>query len=318
MSRGESELYSRLITHSVVSLMSLHPWLPSLQTLFDLWTTERSDSTSLLLALVVYLASCSIPRSTFMLRKTLSRYISAWRDRVSAALPSSLSALQAMELLSSHAPLGALPWDSINYRTMLVAQGQVAGASAILVSADSPVPTPAPDGDVDRLWHSDATWLWLSLIMTEARIALEADEQYVSTPSRLAVAGALARRFVCQDLHYLWTMRTDEAGLARLLGKLSICDGLLRVELAHECLKRIRSALEALLWNPIYDMVSEIEQVFQYDEERQNSIAADYDAVAGEFAGETVAQCFRKASHQSLPPSSYCRDRDLSSGSFTV
>ena len=271
---------------SVLSLKTYHPWLSTLDEQFQKYDAKScTDPATLLLALVIYLASTSIPAQTHQLRSTLTSLIGSLRDSLLLHIPSSLAAIQALELLSLHAPLGALPWEQVHFHNLSVGRGQLSTALAIQQSLGSQAFSFRPDVDPFVHWEYREFWLWMSLVADQARVVLEDEVQELRTPPELADAKLLAERILASGSLHLWSDATSDSDCADLVGRLGVCHRIIRLSLVHETLKAYRSALEGLASDAFYNLVGDVTRLMNEFEVKQRTIEAQYDRIAG---GSTV------------------------------
>ncbi|WVR08187.1 hypothetical protein IAU60_005233 [Kwoniella sp. DSM 27419] len=239
--------------------------------MFSAYEEAPNSPIALLLATVVYVCTLSLPPDTFgqNLRSTLQPYILHLRNQLLLHQPRSFPALQALELCAVHLPLGTLPLQQTNLRTLAVARGQMNAAiqlmSALQFSSLVEQVITGP-GMVFAFECSDI-WLWLGLVADQAAITLE--DLAPQRPDDLYRARSIADEFTdYAERSNLWQdgiRRTDVAGL---VGRLTVCDKLARLDEVHTTTQRIRGALEASATNPHFDPVREIINEFERYEKR--------------------------------------------------
>ena len=181
--------------------------------------------------------------------------------------------------------LGTLPWELVDYGSLSVSRGQLGSASAIQSALGSPLFRPQPGVDPLVVFETPDTWLWLSLVAADARMALEDDPQYLKFPEKLAEAKELVSTFLQNDSAHFWNSGNSSGGesdTAILIGKLSVCDRVMRLGLAHEISRGLRGALEALVSEPFYDYLQEISRLLDVFVVQQDIIQSQYDVTACE------------------------------------
>ena len=212
------------------------------------------------------------------MRNTLTPYIVAGRDTHLLQLPLSFHAIQALELLSVHAPLGVLPLQTANPLTLAVGRGQINAATRISESIAFPmVMKRILQEGVARSFEMTDTWLWLSLCAAEANIALE--DESTKRPASLTAARDLAEALMASESHELWQRSLDTRDAVEVLGRLALCDRLARLGRVHDALGRMNSAMEVATQEPNLDLVESLVEELKYYLGRVEAIDMRYDAL---------------------------------------
>ncbi|ORY34858.1 hypothetical protein BCR39DRAFT_585803 [Naematelia encephala] len=275
----DSRMRTRL-EPGVSQLRICHPYLESLPDLFSAYMRSPSQSTALLLALVIYLASLPLPADTAVtnLRVKLASYVTSLRDRALLNLEATFPALQAFEMLSFHAPLGVLPLQLANPRTLALARGYTCSANGMAkcLQFEKLVKHLIECGKGES-WESTEIWLWMCLTADEARIALE-DENPKKLASLLE-ARSLADSYLHPD-HQIFWQHSLERDPAEAVGKLTVCDRLGRLCEVHDALWRLRRALESAAQpGTHFDLVELIVEELKYFVNRTEILDNSYEAV---------------------------------------
>ena len=239
-------------------MRTFHPWLDSLPTLFDRYNADPSPSSDLLLSTVLHLASSSLPFATEAeaLRRRLTPRILGLRDEIVVSLPRSLAALQALVLLSIHAPFGHLAFQSVDLGTLTVARGQ--GACALSLATAMQIP-----GMVKHLMSADVNsgtafndphlWLWSDLSVSQAALAFE--DEISEKPTCLSSVQEIADTFLSLDRIQLWRQAIEHNPVSIVVGRLAICDRIARLSAVHDSFGRLRQSLLASATEFGFDMV---------------------------------------------------------------
>ncbi len=263
-------------------LRTFHPYLEPLHFLFEAYLSSPSSSSTLLLSVVLYLASLSLPpdQAATNLRTTLTPYIISLRDTIMLQLPESFLALKALDLLLTHAPLGALPLQLINPRLIGVAAGQSLAATHISESLAFPMLFKQINrGHCIGAWDSTDVWLYISLRAAEASIALEAE--VTKRPAGLSEARDLAEAMMAAENADTWRRGLEVRDPAEALGKLAVCDRLARLGQVHDGIARIRGAMDAAAAEPNLDLVEAVVEELKYHSGRLEAIDSRFDALLG-------------------------------------
>ena len=275
-------------THiSVARLRTFHPYLETLPFLFSNHAADGTTSSALLLSLVIYLATLALPNDDelFNIRATLTPYIVFLRDSMLLSLPQSFIAIQALNLLCVHAPLGVLPVQMTNPRSLAVARGQVFAASQIgaglkfssMVRHMTQVSRLHGGSDHMR-WEMADNWLYLSTCVAEAALALE--EEVVKRPESLPEARELIEDFwASNNVAGIWSTGLHVLSPPELVGRLALCDRIARLsEIIDSCL-RIRTNLDTAACEPAFDIVRAIGEELKYLTERLDAIDTKHDSI---------------------------------------
>ncbi|WWC65953.1 uncharacterized protein I303_108575 [Kwoniella dejecticola CBS 10117] len=263
-------------------LKTYHPHLETLEDIYKRYDETPDAPTKLLLSLVIYLVSLSLPAEEQIqhVRTTLTPYISHLRDRALLYQTRSFIALQAFELLSVHAPLGILPLEATSLKDLGVARG-IGVASRYLMGIlefekliDQVMNGPGP---VFAFECADF-WLWAALIADQTAMTFE--DLKPIRPIDLSQARTITEDFMNYDERSrLWLDGLNRGDAAILVGRLSVCDRLARVEEVLDTMHRLRVALDISVGNTTFDPVREILNEFENFERRMEAIDARHDTI---------------------------------------
>lgn len=272
----------------MLRLQALHPYLDPLAAHFDRYATDASNCNSLLLSLVIYLASLALPTSDELttLRTTLQPHIITLRDEILLTLPESFTALQCLDLLAVHAPLGVLPVQLANPRSLAVARGQIQAAChtsetlKFLTMLRHMRQVSRYKGAVGHQAVDEADyWLWISLVANTAGLVLE--DESIKKPTHLQEAREYVDEYWGDDWHEIWSAGLHLFSPAQLIGRLSACDRVIRLTEVIDSALRIRGSLDAAATEPNYDLVGSTIEELKYLTERLDAIDARHDAIMG-------------------------------------
>ena len=262
---------------SVAQLQTFHPWLEPLDVLFADNSAYTDSSYKLLILAVVYVATVSIPADPdgVEFRSATATLIDVLRDDMLIQLPKTVHAAQALELLSSHSPLGVIPLQPSNPRTLAVARGQASSAQAILSVLGYPTLIRNVTGydTVSVGFNVDEVWTWLTVCADEAQMALEAEN--IVRPASLDQALDLAGKYLSPDRMKLWQD-------GRHVGRLAVCDRVCRLATVHEGYASMRGALDIAAGDPNFDLVGSINQQLQDLAGKFEGIDQRHDAIMSE------------------------------------
>jgi hypothetical protein len=263
-------------------LRTFHPHLQRLPDLFSLNREYPGDiSIQLLLASSAYVALQSLPHDNEAraLRDDLAPSVSRLQSLVLAQQPTSFYAIQALEVLTLQAPFApALPFQLSDPKTVAPARGLVGVARNISEQLGF---NTMVNSRVER-WGNPDYWLWLGLRIGEAQIALE--DERPRKPVLLADSRLSSAAMVNPDSQPLWTSPLSMEDPAELLGKLTICDRLARLDELHDCLGRFHNALENSSNVVNFDGATAIVEELQYYSRRMAAIDQRHDDVLGTLA----------------------------------
>ena len=277
-----------MVNDSVARLRTLHPYLETLPFLFANYTSDPCPSSALLLAVVIYISTLALPLEDELnqLRDTLTPFIIALRDSILLQIPRSFLAIQALEILSVHAPLGVLPVQLISPRTLGVARGQVSTAVSISTAVNFPKLTrhltSVSQIGGPSIWNESDVWLWLSLCLAEGSMTLE--DETSRKPASFAEAHEMVEEFWSPEFRSTWQTTIGAVGGAELISRLSVCDRISRVSEVLDSLARVRNGLETAAVDPTFDIVGATAEELKYVTERMNSIDTKHDAILGKLS----------------------------------
>jgi len=254
--------------------------------LFNNYTSDPSTPATLLLSLVLYLSSLALPTDEALssLRSTLTPLITVLRDDVLLSLPQSFIAIQALDILAVHAPLGILPAQKTNPRALAVARGQIAAAMQIAAALNfsAMVRSLTHVSRIEGLqghmaWETTDNWLWLAMCVNEAAICLE--DVQTKKPESLAEARGMVDEFWRDDYSEVWSVGLHVLSPPELVGRLAICDRIARLSEVIDSAVRLRSALDSAAMDPSLDIVEALVGEMKYLTERLDGIDAKHDAI---------------------------------------
>ena len=253
-------------------LLILHPYLPSLQSLVDTHSTSPSIENTLLLYLVVFLAALYAQSSPNIqqLRQILPSHIYTLREQVILQMPTTLPTLWALQLSYLFAPFGILPSQISQHPTHLdrlrgqeVAMRFISDKLGILTNTF----TLATLYGVESAFDSAELWTWFYQCAFESSQELE--EEHPSMPLHLPDAHAHARSFLDATNERLWAMGLlDETKKVRTLGKLAICEKVVRAWIILEGITTMYKILDDIAGGGGEDMLQEFVRASDMANER--------------------------------------------------
>ena len=276
---------------SVNRIRIFHPYVESLTSLYQTYEAERSPSTALLLSTVIYLASMAAPQPVpeiftplRALRHKITPYLLFLRDNVLLTLPQSFHAVQALEMMATHGPLGVMPTQLVNPRLLAVARGQVAAAVHIsgllryisLVRQSLRVARYNGWRLIDSVETSDL-WLWLDVVVSQARLTL--DDETVERPEHLPEARNVVNELFAGDYQEMWRSALQNVDPTELLGRLAVSERIIRLSEVIDCIIRIRGAFEAACADWSYDVVGVISEELRYISQRLDDLDVKHDSI---------------------------------------
>ncbi|WWD20195.1 hypothetical protein CI109_104671 [Kwoniella shandongensis] len=261
----DDQLVARL-QPGFAQLQVYHPHLEPIPVMLDMYNSSPEPTLSLLIAMVVYISTIALPAdaTTQNIRKVLTPFITGRRNDLLLQLPNTFFALASLELLATHSPFGVLPLQMTNLHTLAVAKGYVPTASLIStrLSFVHMIEKLVTGPRIGYAFKCSDTWLWLSLIATEAAATLEDNDPI--KPLHLAQARQLADTFCDMSVHGdLWQDSIGREDASVLVGRLAVSDKLARLEELLDALARVRESLETSSRDPMYDPVRGITMEFE-------------------------------------------------------
>ncbi|WVQ96117.1 hypothetical protein IAU59_003219 [Kwoniella sp. CBS 9459] len=276
-------------------LKTYHPHLETLPAMFDTYNAPGNQhgnpAIALLLATVVYLSSLSLPAddddAIQDLRASLTPYIGHLRDRILLRLPRSFPALQALDLLAIHCPLGILPHQHANLRTLAVARGQTVTIGHLMeaVQFNELVDTVLAGPGPAFAFECTDVWLWFGLVADRATVALE--DLHPTRPDDLYKARRIVAEFsddYAERSSEFWQDGIRRGDYAALVGRLGICDKIARLDDVLSTLQRIKGALDTSSTDPTFDPVREIVGEFEGYDKRMEEIDRKHDLIMQHLA----------------------------------
>jgi hypothetical protein len=262
-------------------LKIFHPYLDPFSTLLG-YTTSTAPDELLLISTVIYLCSLTLPAEPTItnIRNALTPFIILLRDRVLVQLPTSFHAVQALELLSIHAPLGILPLQLTDPRSIAMARGQHVALAGIATKLNfSAFFKNILRGIPRDPWDQADCWLWLCVCCLDASVALE--DEGIRRPASLQDARGLVENFLDPSSEHHWRMALESIDVSEVLGRLAVCDRLARLAEVHDSLERLRQALETAAQEPLFDAVEAITEELKYSFQRIEALDQRHDVILG-------------------------------------
>ena len=247
------------ISFSSIQLRTYHPHLRSLADMYSDYERDHDSANTLLLSLVVYLSTLSLPSSPDIIdiRNTLIPAINYLQRDLSIFNPSSLQARQAIELLALHCPLGVFPTEGAGCTPIDLHEFSSLSVSEQYLNHQ---PVARLDGQMSQLDEQEA-WLWLGLVATKATAAMEDDDN--TAVESLKLAGTLASQYLDASMNTIMAQDADLDTMAVNMGKLALCDRILRLVIAHDTLARLHQQLVTLAENPFFEIFPSIGGVLE-------------------------------------------------------
>jgi hypothetical protein len=262
-------------------LRSYHPHLETLPRMLHLYAESNNPCLSLLFATSLYLSTLALPSDDRIrsLRTALAPYIYHLRDTVLLHLTPNFQALQGLDLLILHAPLGVLPLQLADPRHLAVARGQVNAIKVIAESLSFDVLfRTVIQGGLSYAFNQSDIWLYLGMVAMQGEMALQ--DETCNKPAALVDARHIAEGFLADT--QLWHAALD---VPEVIGKLSVCDRLIRLDDVHNTLMRIQQALEGARSGK--DMVSDIVYEFEQHCSQTKALTERHDALLSLY-GTTI------------------------------
>jgi hypothetical protein len=276
-----SGMRGRLAT-AFTQLRTLHPHLQPLSDLFSLHREMPDDiAVQLLLAASVYVSLQALPWDSDArnVQDDLAPFVAHLTNLVLAQHPTSFHAIQALEVLALHAPLTpALPFQLADTRTVAPARGLISAARNISEQLNF---NAFVNSRVER-WPNPDYWLWLGLRVVESQAALE--DERARKPALLAESRLSSAAMINPDSEALWLSPLSRDDPAELLGKLTICDRLARLDELHDCLGRLRGALDNAANIVNFKAATAVVDELQYYAYRMAAVDARHDDVLAMLA----------------------------------
>jgi hypothetical protein len=263
-------------------LCTYHPYLDPLHVIFDKFSPSPAPEDQLLLCIIVYLCTLVLgpTPAVLSLRSFLRPRITFFRNRVLLTAPVSFIAIQALDLLGLHAPLGVVPLQLADPRSISVARGQVTLLSAISSQLKFPMFFKGiASKEAEGLWNQTDCLLFLSITALEAGIALE--DEYPKPPAALAEVRQISMTYLDESKEYLWRSGRDSIGSASLLGRLGLFDRLCRLGEVLESLGRLRVTLESAAKDTTFNPVDAISDEFAFFATKMEACDTRHDSTLG-------------------------------------
>ncbi|WWC92926.1 uncharacterized protein L201_007889 [Kwoniella dendrophila CBS 6074] len=272
------------LQHGFTQLKTFHPHLDTFDQVYTTYNNSPDFAVSLLLSVLLYLSSLSLQSDEPVqhLRTTLTPYISYLRDRVLLQLTRSFAALQALDLLSVHAPLGVLPLQPTSLKDLAVARGMTLSGKCLMETLEFSRLIDQIMIGPGLVFAFECTdfWLWCSLIADQASITFEDFEPL--KPSKLNEARRITENIMnYKERSDVWQDGISQGDIAVLVGRLSICDKLARFEEMLDTMSRIRGTLDISSRNSNFDPVRAILNEFESFERRMEDVDRRHDTIMG-------------------------------------
>ncbi|OWZ43840.1 hypothetical protein C356_03405 [Cryptococcus neoformans c45] len=283
------EAMTARLAPGVSQLMTYHPHLDDLPTMFNEYRRNPEPTIALLIATVAYLASSVLPPDSTIihLRNELTPFIYQRRDFLLLHHPHTFFALQVLELFITHCPFGILPIQPANLQTLGVAKGVTAAAKDISsqLNFDKLIHQILAGPGLRHSFHCGDTWLWLALNAAEAAAMLE--ESNPQKPIQLAEARRITESFFkfTDEGACLWQERLGRAEITVLVGRLALCDKIARLEEVLDGMARIRGVLEHSASDPTVDPVRRILAEFEEYTKKTDEIDRRHEAMISMMQG---------------------------------
>jgi hypothetical protein len=264
-----------------VKLRTYHPHLVPLSNLLSSTDEAAGLSRPLLISVSVYLSTLVLaPSIGQRLREVLTPYIYALRDAVLLQVPQSFTTLQALELLAVHAPFGVLPLNSTRLSSLVLSRGTIASAVAVSteVNAGAMIRSLLRLGNI-HTWMATDTWTYLSMCAAEAAYKLE--DEIARAPANLADARNLAEMFYDPEDLEIWRNGVGITDEADFVGRLHVCDKLLRTAEVLDSLSRSRAILDNAAKDVNFEATEAMEVEFKYAFARLEDLDRKHDAIYG-------------------------------------
>jgi hypothetical protein len=290
-----------------VKLRTYHPHLVPLGNLVSATDEAAGLSRPLLISVSVYLSTLVLAPSVGQrLREVLTPYIYSLRDAVLQQLPQSFTTLQALELLAVHAPFGVLPLDSTRLSSLVLNRGTIASALSVSmeVGAAAMIRSYSRLGNL-QTWMATDTWTYLSSCAVEAAYKLE--DEIARAPASLADARNLVEMFYDLEDLEIWRNGVGIVDEADFVGRLHVCDKLLRTAEVLDSLSRSRAILDNAAKDINFDATEAMEVEFKYAFARLEDLDRKHDAIYGE-------SFFYLSANGSLIPGLMLHKSDISTG----
>jgi hypothetical protein len=186
--------------------------------------------------------------------------------------------MQALELLAVHAPYGILPLDSTRLSSIALARGTILAASFVAsqLNVALMVQTMRQMGAFHR-WIASDTWTWLSTCAAEAAYKLE--DEVAKAPPSLADARAVAEAMYDPNDRDCWLRGAGAVDEADFVGRVHVCDKLLRTAEVLDSLARSRNILETSAKDRTFDATEAMEAEFKYVFARLDDLDQKHEAI---------------------------------------
>lgn len=257
---------------------TLHPHLQRLDDLFSMTEEREFDAAlELLLATTLYVTIQSLPNTaeTNSLREELVPHILKHEHFVLAKQTPCFYAIQALEVLTFHAPFSpALPYTPTDLRLLGPSRGLL--GAALNISASVNFDNLVNSSRLERRDNPDF-WLWLGIRATEAQMALE--DVAPRKPALLAEARAGCDPLMLPENEQVWNSAGGIDDPSELLGKLTLCDRLARLDELHNTITRVRQILEIVTEIPNFPAAAAIENEIRSYRKLRAAIAQRHDRV---------------------------------------
>lgn len=283
-------------------LRTFHAYLESFQTIWDRCTASPLCEDQLLLCMIIYLSSLPLAPElpVTKLRAYLRPRITCFRDRVLLHTPISFTTLQALELVSVHAPLGVVPLQLTDPRIVTVARGQIAALRFISSQVKFATFFQAiAEREGDNLWNQPDCLLYFYTTALDAGMALEDEAPHA--PAALAEVRELAAQYLGESREYLWRNGQESIGAAGLVGRLGVFDRLCRLGEVIDSLDRLRKTIDTAAMDGEFNAVDAISDEFTLFAQKMDKCDQRHEAILGEL--QYCSPRYQADTQRSLRPS---------------
>lgn len=193
-------------------------------------------------------------------------------------------AIQALELLGVHAPLGVVPLQLIDPQSVSVARGPInllhstschLGFSTLFAGLAS------RESDTHRLWDLPDCLLYLAVAALEASMTLE--DEVSRAPASLKETRGIATQYMDESHEYLWRSGVDTLAPSCYIGRLSLFDRICRLGEVLDSLERLRRVLDIAAADMSYNPVDAIAEEFTFFAQKMDRCDSRHDTLLSEY-----------------------------------
>ena len=204
-------------------------------------------------------------------------------DAVFLQIPTSIFAVQALDLFAIFAPLGILPNELIATMNIGVGRGYVVMAQTIASACQLGLNASLQLERTEDLWGSVEVWTWLSLCSSAASLAMEDDRP--RCPADFDNATNAARMLSAMFSEQIRQSSLSATQCRQAIGKLALCERVLRLAEVHAASAKTYALFDFVVESQISDnpkACSIALDSLQHLEELDNR----FDLWLGEFGGD--------------------------------